>query len=115
MRLKSYPKAIAQKQQEILAQDQRIRKAQVAVDRFEADVDKAIAFNESLKNELQRKATKAEMLQDQGYLEMVAELQAFQDQKSLMVIELQLLQNQFSLSKLDIRASIALQEAAIAA
>lgn len=115
MRLKSYPKAIAQKQQEILTQDQRIRKAQVAVDRFEADVDKAIAFNESLKNELQRKATKAEMLQDQGYLEMVAELQAFQDQKSLMLIELQLLQNQFSLSKLDIRASIALQEAAIAA
>jgi hypothetical protein len=115
MRLKSYPKAIAQKQQEILVQDQQIRKAQVVVDRFEAEVEKAIAFNDQLKNELQRKVTKTEMLQDQGYLAAIAELQGLQDQRSLLVIELQLLQNQFTLGKLDIRASIALQEAAIAA
>jgi hypothetical protein len=110
MKLTDYPQAIAEKQHKILAQDQTIRKAQAAINQLEIQIEKAFAFGD-FRNDSQRKAARAELLQDQDYQTALAQLQAEQDHRTLLQIELQRVQNQFSVAKLELRCAIARQEA----
>jgi hypothetical protein len=110
MKLTDYPQSIAEKQREVLAQDQMIRKAQAAIDQLEIQIEKAIAFGDP-RSDSQRKAARAELLQDQDYQTALAQLQAEQDHQTLLQIELQRVQNQFSVTKLELHHVIARQEA----
>jgi peptidoglycan hydrolase CwlO-like protein len=50
--LNEYPTAIAKVQKQIFRVERKVRYAQAEVDRLTADIEKAIAFDSELKNEI---------------------------------------------------------------
>lgn len=108
MNLNEYPAAIASIQRQLLKADEEIRQLTESVSWAESAIDRQIAFNETLKNDAQRKARKAELLQtDEVYIEAAIALKHAQNRRAELLIELERLRNCFSILKLEIKAAIA--------
>ncbi|HEY9660922.1 MAG TPA: hypothetical protein V6C65_20905, partial [Allocoleopsis sp.] len=110
MKLLDYPAAIAEQQRKVLQADQRIRRLQDVVNHLTAEIDTAIAFDASLKNDAQRKAKRLELMSAVEYRTAVANLQIAQDQRAELDIDLALLRNQLSVLKLEKREAITMRE-----
>lgn len=110
MKLLDYPAAIAEQQRKVLQADQRIRRLQDVVYHLTAEIDTAIAFDASLKNDAQRKAKRLELMSAVEYRTAVANLQIAQDQRAELDIDLTLLRNQLSVLKLEKREAITVRE-----
>lgn len=107
-----YPDAIARLQRQILDLDQHLIGLTESVKIFEAEIDKAIAFDATLKNEAQRKARRIELQQTDGnYYAASRLLKETKEKRETLAIELELLRNQFSILKLEKREAIARLEA----
>ncbi|NJP12690.1 MAG: hypothetical protein HC866_27175 [Leptolyngbyaceae cyanobacterium RU_5_1] len=108
MQLNEYPRAIADLQQELLHIDQKLRLQRETVAFCLNAIDRAIAFDQILKNDNQRKAKRTELMEsDQDYITANNELKRLEDLKGELEIDLQLLRNTFSLLKLERREAIA--------
>ncbi len=110
MKLIDYPIAIAEKQRHFLQIEQNIRRLQDILNRLAAEIDTAIAFDNTLKNDAQRKAKRLELMQASDYRRAAANLQMTQDERAEIEIDLNLLRNQFSVLKLQLREAIAARE-----
>jgi hypothetical protein len=116
MKLAEYPEAIARLQYQILDLDQRVISLAESVKVFEAEIDKQIAFDSTLKNDSQRKARRIELQQTDGdYYTASRQLLETKSKRDLLQIQLSLVQNQFSVLKLEKREAIAQVEATTAA
>lgn len=116
MKLSAYPAVIASLQHQILELDQQIITLSESVALFTSLIDKAIAFDTTLKNEAQRKAVKLERQQnDPDYYQAATALKEAKQKREQLAIELGLLRNQFSIAKLEMRSTIAHLEAQAAA
>lgn len=105
MELQQYPQAIAETKLKALFLDGKIQGLQETISLRNCEIDVAIAFDESLKNEAQRKAARAGMTQDQSYLELQMELRELQVEREKLRIEAERLQNMFSVLKLEVQSS----------
>lgn len=116
MQLKDYPQVIARLQRQILDLDQNLIGLAESVKIFEAEIDKAIAFDLTLKNDAQRKAKRIELQQTDGdYYSASRLFKETKEKRELLAIELELVRNQFSILKLEKREAIAHLEAQSAA
>jgi hypothetical protein len=108
MNLNDYPTAIAQVQRQLLKLTQQLRAVQESVGFCLSAIDRQIAFDQSLKNDNQRKARRAELMEtDPDYIQALLELRRVEDDRVDLEIDLQLLQSQFSVLKLERREAIA--------
>lgn len=115
MKLQDYPQVIAKLQRQILGLDQKLIGMTESVKIFEAEIDKAIAFDLTLKNDAQRKARRIELQQTDGdYYQASRLLKETKEKRELLAIELELARNQFSILKLEKREAIARLEAQVA-
>lgn len=111
MKLTDYPQAIATLQRQILDLEQRIIGMTESVKIFEAEIDKSIAFDSTLKNEAQRKSKKIEMQQQDGdYYQASRLLKESKEKRDSLAIDLEMLRNQFSVARLEKREAIAKME-----
>jgi len=111
--LNQYPEEIANLQHQVLQADQQIRQLSESVAIFTAAIDRQIAFDASLKNDAQRKALRAALMEsDPNYSMASTALKTAQDQREELLIKLQFLRNRFSVLKLHMRESIVRQELA---
>ena len=111
MNLNEYPTAIAKLQRSILEFDQNLIGLVESVKIFEAEIDKEIAFDPSLKNDSQRKARRIELQQTDGdFYQATLLLKQTKEKRDLLAIDLELLRNNFSVLKLDKREAIARME-----
>jgi hypothetical protein len=111
MKLHDYPIAIAKLQRQTLKLDQRLCTLRESVAFCLSAIDRQIAFDQSLKNDAQRKAKRVELMEsDSDYIQALLELRQAEDRKAELDIDLQLLRNQFSLLKLERREAIAAME-----
>jgi hypothetical protein len=111
MELNDYPQAIAKLQRELLELDQQIIGLTESVTIFLAEIDKQIAFDQTLKNDAQRKVKRIEMQQaDPDYYTASRQLKETQEKRALLDIDLQRLRNEFSVLKLERREAIASME-----
>jgi hypothetical protein len=62
MLLNEYPATMAQIERDLLQTEQRIRSVQDALSTQSAFADREVAFDDSLKNDTQRKARRADLL-----------------------------------------------------
>lgn len=111
--LNQYPEEIAGLQRQILKADQQIRQLSESVAIFTVAIDRQIAFDSSLKNDAQRKALRAALMEsDHNYSTASTALKAAQDHREELLIKLQFLRNRFSVLKLHMRETIVRQELA---
>lgn len=110
MKLIDYPAEIAEKQRQLLRTEQHIRRLQEIVNRLTAEIDTAIAFDDDLKNDAQRKAKRLELMSMAEYRKAVANLLMAQDERAEIEIDANLLRNQFSVLKLQLREAISGRE-----
>jgi hypothetical protein len=110
MRLFDYPTAIAQQQRQLLQSEQHIRRLQDVLNHLTAEIDTAIAFDSTLKNDAQRKAKRVEMMASPAYRKSLANLLMAQDKRTEIEIDLNLLRNQLSVLKLEMRETITNRE-----
>jgi pyruvate formate-lyase activating enzyme-like uncharacterized protein len=118
MNLSKYPAAIAQLQTRILNASAQMRQHRETTAFCLNAIDKAIAFDDSLKNEQQRKATRHQMIEtDMDYLVSMRGQRQAEELLTKLEIELELKRSEFSVLKLQARehiASLELQQAAAA-
>lgn len=108
MQLNEYPQAIADLQQELLHIDQHLRQARESVAFCLNAIDRAIAFNQELKNDPQRKAKRTDLMERDGdMIQASTQVKRLEDLKAELEIDLSLLRNTFSLLKLERREAIA--------
>lgn len=111
MKLNEYPTAIAHLQRQTLELDQKLISLIESAKIFEFEIDKAIAFDPTLKNDAQRKARKIELSQTDGdYYEANRQLLEAKEKRERLAIELELKRNSFTVSKLEKREAIARME-----
>jgi hypothetical protein len=111
MHLKQYPKAIAAQQTQLLELRQAIRQTRGTVAGKELELDRAVAHDDTLKNEAQRKVRRSELVsQDTDLLHLLERLDELDDQKEAAEIELNRLVSQFAIAKLEKRQTIAQME-----
>ncbi|MGG6295269.1 hypothetical protein ACQ4M4_12840 [Leptolyngbya sp. AN02str] len=110
MSLADYPAMIAEASTALLRQEQKTRKLQDIVAIALADVDQQVAFDETLKNEAQRKARKAELLADPDLASVLMDLQDAKDAQRELEIQLEQLRSEFAVQKLAERRAIAVME-----
>ena len=111
MQLNEYPQAIADLQQELLHIEQHLRQSRESVAFCLNAIDRAIAFNQELKNDQQRKAKRTDLMErDSDLIKSSTELKRLEDVKAELEIDLSLLRNTFSLLKLERREAIAQME-----
>jgi len=84
---------------------------EIQVARAEIAVDSAVAFDANLKNDVQRKVRRAELLQTENYEKLLVALSAARNTATEAEIELNLLLNEFSVAKLETRRATAIIEA----
>lgn len=106
--LADYPGLIAVAQIALLQSDQLVREAQEQVDIRVAQIEAAIAFDESLKNDAQRKARRSELMVTCETT--TATLQTLKDERTQKQIDLDLVLNQFAVAKLERRHATAMLE-----
>ena len=110
MELNHYPGAIAQAAQRVNELDSEIMAVQQLLDRVEGNADSRSAFDIDLKNDLQRKARRFEvLLTDKEYQTATNTLMRLTAEKANALAHLEYLRNQFSVAKLETRRAIAQQ------
>ncbi|PSB29016.1 hypothetical protein C7B70_19335 [Chlorogloea sp. CCALA 695] len=110
MELNHYPGAIAQAAQRVNELDSEIMAVQQLLDRVEGNADSRSAFDIDLKNDLQRKARRFEvLLTDREYQTATNTLMRLTAEKANALAHLEYLRNQFSVAKLETRRAIAQQ------
>ena len=112
--LSKYPMMIHKAENRVLEIQESIA---VVVDQLachDAEIEKAIAKNESLKNEQQRKAYKLDAQREDDYVGLQTELKDLKFQLADAEIDLNLYRNQFSVAKIEARLEIAQLEQAAA-
>ena len=110
MELNHYPGAIAQAAQRLNEVDSEIMAVQQLLDRVEGNADSRSAFDIDLKNDLQRKARRFEvLLTDREYQTATNTLMRLIAEKANALAHLEYLRNQFSVAKLETRRAIAQQ------
>lgn len=110
LKLIDYPAAIATQEHNLLTVEQNIRQVKEQILNLNNQFDYAIAFDADLKNDLQRKAKRSELMNSDDYRAAVGRLQRAEDVHAAMSIELTLLRNEFSVLKLQLREVIASTE-----
>uniref|UniRef100_A0A832H3W8 Uncharacterized protein n=1 Tax=Oscillatoriales cyanobacterium SpSt-402 TaxID=2282168 RepID=A0A832H3W8_9CYAN len=107
MQLKKYPSAIADTLNQIADLDYAIVTLKFEAEAIETVIESTVAFAEALKNDTQRKAKKAEMLQQSDrYQEIVTKLSLNQLNKAKLTARLEQLRGEFSVMKLQRKAGI---------
>ncbi len=82
MQLNEYPQAIADLQRQLLELDQRLTAQREQVAFCLNSIDRAIAFNQELKNDAQRKAKRTELMEtDQDYIQASLELKHLEEMR----------------------------------
>jgi hypothetical protein len=110
MELNHYPGAIAQAAQRVNELDSEIIAVQQLLNRVEGNADSRSAFDIDLKNDLQRKARRFEVLLiDKEYQTAINTLMRLTAEKANALAHLEYLRNQFSVAKLETRRAIAQQ------
>ena len=110
MELNHYPGAIAQAAQQVNEVDSEIMAVQQLLNRVEGNADSRSAFDIDLKNDLQRKARRFEvLLTDREYQTATNTLMRLTAEKANALAHLEYLRNQFSVAKLETRRAIAQQ------
>lgn len=110
MELNHYPGAIAQAAQRVNELDSEIMAVQQLLDRVEGHADTRSAFDTDLKNDLQRKARRFEvLLVDKEYQTATNTIMRLSAEKANALAHLEYLRNQFSVAKLETRRAIAQQ------
>ena len=110
MELNHYPGAIAQAAQRVNEVDSEIMAVQQLLNRVEGNADSRSAFDIDLKNDLQRKARRFEvLLTDREYQTATNTLMRLTAEKANALAHLEYLRNQFSVAKLETRRAIAQQ------
>ena len=110
MELNHYPGAIAQAAQRVNELDSEIMAVQQLLDRVEGNADSRSAFDIDLKNDLQRKARRFEvLLTDREYQTAINTLMRLTAERANALAHLEYLRNQFSVAKLETRRAIAQQ------
>jgi hypothetical protein len=110
MELNHYPGAIAQAAQRVNELDAEIMAVQQLLNRVEGNADRRSAFDIDLKNDLQRKARRFEvLLTDREYQTATNTLMRLTAEKANALAHLEYLRNQFSVAKLETRRAIAQQ------
>jgi hypothetical protein len=107
MNLDQYPGAIgatAQSLNELEAKLAPFRKQQ---SEWDNQADLQIAFDAELKNELQRKARRFELLDHEEYGSVTAQVALLAQEKATALTTLEQLRNEFSVAKLQARQKIA--------
>ena len=99
---------------EIYSIEQDLRKAKIeltgledSLDLYKFEVEKAIASDDTLKNDNQRKAKRLELHNKPDYSQMIANILKAKDKINHLEIELNLSNNRFSVAKLRSRHEIA--------
>jgi hypothetical protein len=107
MQLSQYPRAIARAEEVVLNLQEQIAVVADQLACMDAGIEKAIARDESLKNEQQRKACRIEAQRSEDYVILQSELKDLKFQQGEKEIELTRLRNEFSVAKLEARLEIA--------
>lgn len=111
MNLSDYPTAIAKLQRQMIKLEVTIRSLKEIVGYSLSSIDRKIAFDESLKNEAQRKAQRSQLLEtDSDYISAAIQLRENEINRENLDIDIQLLRAQFSVLKLQRREAIATLE-----
>jgi hypothetical protein len=107
MNINEYPLTIAKIERQILSQTQAARRIQETINILHSKVEQAIAFDESLKNDSQRKSKKIELLNDIAeYQDCLNKLIEIQDKQKGLEIDLNYYRSQFTVKKLEYRDRI---------
>lgn len=108
MKLNEYPPAIAQIAQSINALDRQIAQLRQDIAYMEGKADLIVAFEETLKNENQRRARRFEILgSDSNYQDLQRQLIHLTAEKANAIAQLEYLRNQFSVARLETRWAMA--------
>lgn len=108
MNLTSYPPQIRSQAHTLAAIEADIATLQFKIRRFEADADRNIAFATELKNDLQRKARKDDLLANSPeYMGCLLQLDVLQKQQRTEAIELRFLENEFRAAMMERQTRIA--------
>jgi hypothetical protein len=102
MHLKQYPKAIALQQTQLAELRQTIRQVKETLAAQELEIDKAVVFDDTLKNDL--------VQNDSELLALLGQLTELEDYREAGEIELNRLLNQWTIAKLEKRQTIAQME-----
>ena len=107
MELNSFPKAIANLQTQIMYLDREIQQHKESIAFHLSSIDKTIAFNKELKNEAQRKAKRAQLIEtDPDYTSALYKMRQTTEKREELAIELELHRNLFSVAKIEARAAV---------
>lgn len=110
MQLSHYPAAIAQAAQRVNELDSQLMAVQHLINREEGNAERISAFEADLKNDMQRKARRFEvLLVNQEYQTALNTIMRLIAEKANAIAHLEYLRNQFSVAKLEARSAIAQQ------
>lgn len=107
MRLHEFPAAIAHAQRQLLEAEQIVRESQEQLNQAVARVDIAIAFNEQLKNDAQRKAERLKLMGDPRVEKFTEIVNAARVRQVELQIEVDCLLNRFAVGRLAKQMAIA--------
>jgi hypothetical protein len=111
MNLADYPCAIHRIETKLIAVCENIADLSAQIQALENTVDLDIAYNQSFKNELQRKAGRWLMLhENKDYLDLTRRESEAQLEKQYLIADLNQVKNSFAVAKLDRQLEIALQD-----
>lgn len=110
MNLFDYPDKIHRIELLLIAVNRDLAKLSARIQDIENTVDLDVAYNVSLKNELQRKSARWLMLHDsKDYLDLAKREADAQEEKQRLIADLNHAKNSFAVAKLDRQLEIALQ------
>jgi septal ring factor EnvC (AmiA/AmiB activator) len=105
--LASFPEQLKRLSESLLRAEVEIRKYQAKVDRLTSDIELAIAQDNDLKNEQQRKAKRSELLKANDYQTALIYLREAEDSHQRLKIKRQHAADQFAVAKLMAQEHIA--------
>lgn len=110
LQLSAYPAAIEQNATRLASLDRQLAQTKQAMELAETRVSLAVAFDQELKNDTQRKARTANaLLTDPSYQQLQTELLNLTATKAECQARLECLRNEMSIAKLELRQAIANQ------
>ncbi|MCL1464941.1 hypothetical protein [Argonema galeatum] len=114
--LSDYPLAISQAAQRIAELDYELSAMRQLINAFEGRADMMVAVSSQLRNEVQRRARRFELLQfNHEYQKALDLLTQLNTEKANAIAYLEYLRNQFTVAKLEARLAIAQQLAGLEA
>jgi hypothetical protein len=112
LKFEEYPKSIAEIQNKINANLEKCEGLKLQINEINAIIDGQVAFDDSLKNEQQRKSRKLEIIsEDSDYASLSSILMRYEWGRKELIVELEKRQNEFTILKLAKREAIATMEA----